>query len=93
MSVALQDAIGPRTTRLSVLVTNAEAQEIARRAESANLSVSAYLRAQALTATSPTENDAGALAIFDRIIADITTRIDAANTGLQASLSRLNATP
>jgi hypothetical protein len=92
MSVALQDAIGPRSTRISVLVTDAEAQEIARRAESANLSVSAYLRAQALSAASPPENDTDALAIFDRIIADIITRIDAANTGLEAALSRLNAT-
>ena len=37
-----------RATRLTVLVSAAEAAEIARRAEDAGLSVSAYLRARAL---------------------------------------------
>ena len=37
-----------RATRLTVLVSAAEAAEIARRAEEAGLSVSAYLRARAL---------------------------------------------
>jgi hypothetical protein len=89
MSVALQDAVGPRTTRLSVLVSNVEAQEIADRAQAASLSVSAYLRAQALTAGA-SENEPEALAVFDQIITDITTRIDAANASLEAALSRLN---
>jgi hypothetical protein len=89
MSLALQDAVGPRTTRLSVLVSAPEADEIAARAQAANLSVSAYLRAQALMAGA-SENEPDALAIFDQIITDITTRIDAANTSLEAALARLN---
>jgi hypothetical protein len=88
MSVALQDAVGPRTTRLSVLVSNTEAEEIANRAKAADLSVSAYLRAQSLIA-SASENEPEALAVFDQIITDITSRIDAANTSLEAALSRL----
>jgi len=88
MSVALQDAVGPRTTRLSVLVSNTEAAQIAARAEAAKLSVSAYLRAQALM-SGASDNEPEALAVFDQVISDISTRIDAANASLEAALSRL----
>jgi hypothetical protein len=87
MSVALHEAVGPRTTRLSVLVSTQEAEEIAALAKAADLSVSAYLRAQALTPAVRSEDDA--LAIFDQVIDTITTRLDAANTSLEAALSRL----
>ena len=96
MSVVLQDAIGPRTTRLSVLVSSSEAEEIAHRAEAANLSVSAYLRAQALTnnlADDAAAGDPEALAVFDQIIDVITTRIDQANSSLEAALARLTPKP
>jgi hypothetical protein len=88
MSVALHEAIGPRTTRLSVLVSAPEADEIAARAKAANLSVSAYLRAQALASGGAgTEDDA--LAIFDQVIDTLATRLDAANSSLEAALARL----
>ncbi len=86
MSLALQDADGARATRLSVLVTGSEAAEISRRAEEADLSVSAYLRAQAL-GTGVAE--AEAMAVFDRLLDEMTARIDAANAGLLASLKRM----
>jgi len=91
MSAALQETISPRTTRLAVLVSNAESQEIALRAEAANLSVSAYLRAQALGTGAG--NDQEALAVFDQIIDTITARIDQANTSLEAALARLTQKP
>jgi hypothetical protein len=92
MSVTLEDAVGPRTTRLAVLVSNSEANEISQRAAAANLSVSAYLRAQALNAA-PVENDQDALAVFDQIIDGIITRIDETNTSLEAALARMNPKP
>jgi len=89
MSLALHDTIGPRATRLSVLVTAPEAEEISARAEAAGLSVSAYLRAQALGAI-PSADQEDALKIFDRVIDDISTRIDQANASLEATLTRLS---
>jgi len=88
MSFAVQDPIGPRATRLSVLVSTPEAQEISERAQAAGLSVSAYLRTQALTdIASPEEQEA--LKVFDRVIDDITSSIDQANASLEAALSRM----
>jgi hypothetical protein len=92
MSVSLQDTLGPRTTRISVLVSSAEAQEISHRAEAANLSVSAFLRTQALT-TDASANDQEALAAFNRVIDHITHRIDQANTSLETALARLTPAP
>jgi hypothetical protein len=86
MSSALQNADGARATRLSVLVTGSEAAEISRRAEEADLSVSAYLRAQALGTGAA---EAEAMAVFDRLLDEMTARIDAANAGLLASLKRM----
>jgi len=88
MSVALRDTIGPRATRLSVLVSEAEAAEVARRAAAAELSVSAYLRAQALGAPAPPE-ERQALAVFDRVLDELVGRVDAANQALGAALARL----
>ncbi len=90
MSTALQDAGAARTTRLSVLVSTSEAEEISRRAGEAGLSVSAYLRAQAL-GTGVSENEAEAMMIFDRLLDEMTVRVDAANAGLLASLSRMDS--
>ncbi len=68
-------------------MSSAEAQEISERAKAASLSVSAYLRAQALSAAAG--NDQEAIAVFDQIIDDFTTRIDQANASLEAALARL----
>jgi hypothetical protein len=87
MRAALQDA---RAARLSVLVNSAEAEEITRRAAAAGLSVSAYLRAAALSnAASPDEQEA--MAIFDRLLDEINTTLDQANNSLEATLSRIDA--
>jgi hypothetical protein len=88
MSLAAQD--GARAIRLSVLVSGSEAVEISRRAEEAGLSVSAYLRAQAL-GTGVSGNEAEAMNIFDRLIDEMTARIDEANAGVMASLQRMDA--
>jgi len=88
MSLALQDADGARATRLSVLVTSSEAAEISRRAEESGLSVSAYLRGQALGTGAA---EAEAMAVFDKLLDEMTVRIDAANAGLLASLKRMDS--
>jgi hypothetical protein len=88
MNATLQDDLGPWTTRISVRVSSAEAQEISERAKAASLSVSAYLRAQALSSAAA-GNDQEAIAVFDQIIDDFTTRIDQANASLEAALARL----
>jgi hypothetical protein len=90
MSSVLQHGGGARAVRLSVLVSGSEAAEISRRAEEAGLSVSAYLRAQAL-GTGVSEGEAEAMAIFDRLLDEMTARVDAANGGLVASLERMDA--
>ena len=51
MSLAMTPAMAGRTTRLTALVSEAEAAQIARQAEAAGLSVSAYLRDCALGAS------------------------------------------
>jgi len=91
MSVAFQDGGGARATRLQVLVSPNEAEEISRRAGEAGLSVSAYLRTQALNGP-VSKDELAAMAIFDRLLDDMTSRVDAANAGLSASLERIKAT-
>lgn len=87
MSTTAEDTAA-RATRLSVLVSASEGAEISRRAEEAGLSVSAYLRAQAL-GTGLSETETEAMAIFDRLLDEIAARVDAANTGLAAALGRI----
>jgi len=88
MSIALQKADGARATRLSVLVSDSEAAEISRCAAEAGLSVSAFLRAQALGTG---RGEAEAMMVFDRLLDELTARVDAANAGLAASLARMGA--
>jgi len=90
MSTALHDPSGARATRLSVLVSGSEAEEISHRADEAGLSVSAYLRAQAL-GTGLSVIEAEAMVIFDRLLDEMTARVEDANAGLVASLKRMDA--
>ncbi len=92
-----------RATRLTVLVSAAEAAEIARRAEDAGLSVSAYLRARALgpaaagraaegraterAAAEGTGEQAVALRHFDALLGRMEADLDGALTALAASLA------
>ena len=82
-----------RATRLTVLVSAAEAAEIARRAEEAGLSVSAYLRARALgpaaagRAAEGTGEQAVALRHFDALLGRMEADLDGALTALAASLA------
>jgi len=85
MSVALQDSGGTRATRLSVLVTSGEAEEIAHRAETAGLSVSAYLRAMAL-GDGASKEEQEAMRIIDRVLDEMIATVDQANTSLEAAL-------
>jgi len=88
MSLALYDNKGIRAARLSVLVNGAEAEEIAHRAAAAGVSVSAYLRARAL-GDGVSEDEAAAMRAFDRVIDEMTARVDEANASLEAALARM----
>jgi Mobilization protein NikA len=89
MSTALHEPPSVRTTRLSALVSAEEAEVIARRAAAAGLSVSAYLRAQALGQTGTAEDDA-LLQRVDDLIARMEGDLDAAIAQMGATLARLD---
>lgn len=74
----------PRSTRLTALVSEAENAKIAARAETAGLSVSAYLRERALG------DDQDALNKVDQIIAQMEAALDGATAELAAVLARLD---
>ncbi|MGC8469292.1 MAG: plasmid mobilization protein [Acetobacteraceae bacterium] len=81
-----------RTTRLTVLVSAGEAAEIARRAEGAGLSVSAYLRACALGPAGEGNGDrngedAAALRHVDTLLGRMEADLDGALAALAASLA------
>ncbi|MBV8457587.1 MAG: hypothetical protein JO122_13340 [Acetobacteraceae bacterium] len=89
MSTTVHEAPNARTTRLSVLVSAPEAAEIARRAEAAGLSVSAFLREQALGLANRRE-DAEALRRVDDLIDRMTRDVDEAIEQVTATLARLD---
>jgi hypothetical protein len=73
--------------RLSVLVSRSEAAEISRLAGDAGLSVSAYLYSRALGIGL---GDAEAIMVFDKILDELTERVDEENAGIIASLERID---
>ena len=75
----------PRVTRLTALVSEDESATIAQRAETAGLSVSAYLRDRALG------EDLDALSKIDSIIEQMEVALDSANAEVAAVMSRLDA--
>lgn len=74
---------------MSALVSDFEAAEIARRANVAGLSVSAYLRDRALDLGDRAE-DTEALQHIDRMIEKMTADLDQAIGALATSLQRMN---
>lgn len=89
MSALVNDPSPARTTRMSALVSDFEAAEIARRANAAGLSVSAYLRERALNLDDHAE-DADALRQVDRMIDKMTADVDNAIGVLATTLRRMN---
>ena len=90
MSVALTAADPNRTTRLTALVSTREAEQIARQAAAAGLSVSAYLRERALGAQAQPD-EAAALRQFDTLIERMESDLDDAITSLSATIARMDA--
>ena len=79
MSLAMTPAMAGRTMRLTSLVSKAEAALIAKRAEAAGLSVSAYLRDCALGASANADTDeAQALRQVDALVARMEADLDRA---------------
>ncbi len=91
MSIALTSPDPNRTTRLTALVSAAEAEQIARQAAVAGLSVSAYLRDRALGSQHHPE-EAAALRQFDTLINRMESDLDGAIADLSAALARMDAT-
>jgi hypothetical protein len=93
MSVATAPTMAGRTTRLTALVSQAEAELIANRAEAAGLSVSAYLRDRALDLSADADtSDTEALRQVDVLVARMEADLDRATAVLAASIARMNAT-
>ena len=88
MSAVVNDPSPSRTTRMSALVSDFEAAEIARRASAAGLSVSAYLRERALD-LGDNAGDADALRQVDRMIDKMTADVDNAIGVLATTLRRM----
>ena len=88
MSTEVHEAPDVRATRLSVLVSESEAAEIAQRAEAAGLSMSAFLRNQALGLGGKAEEDE-ALRCVDALIDKMTQDVDAAIAEVGASVARM----
>ena len=78
----------PRTSRLSTLVSERENKEIEKRAKRAGLSVSAYLRIQALGAD---EESTAAMAEFDRQLDRIESALDLAIGAVAAANAAIDA--
>jgi len=80
-----------RGTRLTTLVSNADGQMIARQAEAAGLSISAYLRDRAL-GIEPDAAEQAALRQVDTLIDRIESNLDSAVAELSAVMARMAAT-
>ena len=79
-----------RTNRLTTLVSDVESALIAKKAEAAGLSVSAYLRASAL-GTETSGGDEAALRQIDLLIARMESDLDGAVAEVNAALARMAA--
>jgi hypothetical protein len=82
----------PRTKRLTTLVTESEGNIIERLAQTAGLSVSAYLREKALGRMGDGDEDY-ALAEIDRLIEKIEADLDGAIATVNAVVARLDFAP
>jgi hypothetical protein len=89
MAVAVLPVEVARDTRLTALVSAPEAEQIARRASEAGLSVSAYLRDRAL-GLSAEPDEAAALRQIDALIDRMEADMDRAVADLAATLVRMD---
>ncbi|HWK44063.1 MAG TPA: hypothetical protein VNT30_05060 [Stellaceae bacterium] len=80
-----------RSTRLTTLVSESENATIAKKAEAAGLSVSAYLRELALGSGAEASDEAAALREFDIMIDRMEGDLDGAIAELSAAISRMDA--
>jgi uncharacterized protein (DUF1778 family) len=88
MALTAAHSAAARRTRLTVMVGPGESVLIARRAEAAGLSVSAFLRERALDA--PAEDEA-ALRKVDLLVVRMEAELDDAVVELAAAMARLDA--
>jgi hypothetical protein len=90
MAAVVMPAADGRTARLTALVSGAEAEQIARQAAAAGLSVSAYLRERALGGPIDA-SDAAALQQVDVLIDRMEAELDSAIAVLSATMVRIDA--
>lgn len=90
MSVAIKSAPASRTVRLTVLVSAAEAAEVARHAAVAGQSVSAWLRDRALGARGNADEEA-ILHQVDAVIERMEADLSGAIAAVSGCLDRLGA--
>jgi len=89
MTVAVMPVMEGRTTRLTALVSEAEAAQVTRQAAAAGLSVSAYLRDRALGVSADAGENA-ALRQMDAFIDRIEADLDSAIAEVSATIARMN---
>ncbi len=85
---ATKHRVDVRSRRLTTFVSTAEGEAIAQRAAAAGLSMSAYLRAQALGAEADLSGDA-AVPQTDRSVSRTGGDLDGAIADLAAALARM----
>ncbi len=90
MTVAVIPAVEGRTTRLTALVSEAEAEQVTRQAAASGLSVSAYLRDRAL-GVAPDASESAALRQVDAFIDRIEADLDSAIAEVSATIARMGA--
>ncbi len=88
MTVAAIPVMEVRTTRLTALVSEAEAAQVAMQAAAAGLSVSAYLRDRAL-GVSANAGESAALQQVDAFIDRIEADLDSAIAEVSATIARM----
>jgi hypothetical protein len=88
MTVAVIPAVEGRTTRLTALVSEAEAEQVTRQAAASGLSVSAYLRDRAL-GVAPDARESAALRQVDAFIDRIEADLDSAIAEVSATIARM----
>ena len=90
MTVAVMPATEGRTTRLTALVSEGEAEQVTRQAAAVGLSVSAYLRDRAL-GISADAGESAALRQVDAFIDRIEADLDSAIAEVSATIARMDA--
>lgn len=91
MSATTHEPITTRATRLSVLVSDREAEQITQQAEASGLSVSAFLRERGLGHQSSSEE--AAMRQVDTLIDKMTGDVESAIAQVASTLARLNDRP